>query len=197
MEEGVRMAEMEARGRGAMGGWSDVPWWVFLITGLAWLLIAVIVLRFDVTSVATVGFLIGALFVFGCINEFIAAQMAEAWKWLHWVMAIIFLLGAVWSFVHPYNTFFALASVLGLILVFMGTLEIIKATMTRGVNPLWGLGLFTGILMLLLGIWVSQQFYPARADLILLWVGFMSLFRGIGQIVLAFGVRRDEHAMMA
>jgi uncharacterized membrane protein HdeD (DUF308 family) len=191
------MAEMEARGRGAMGGWSDVPWWVFLITGLAWLLIAVIVLRFDVTSVATVGFLIGALFVFGCINEFIAAQMAEGWKWLHWVMAIIFLLGAVWSFVHPYNTFFALASVLGLVLVFMGTLEIIKATMTRGVNPLWGLGLFAGILMLLLGIWVSQQFYPARADLILLWVGFMSLFRGIGQIVLAFGVRKEEHAMMA
>ena len=81
--------------------------------------------------------------------------------------------------------------------MFMGTLEIIKATMTRGVNPLWGLGLFTGILMLLLGIWVSQQFYPARADLILLWVGFMSLFRGIGQIVLAFGVRKEEHAMMA
>jgi len=189
------MSEMEARRGGAMSGWSDVPWWVFLITGLAWMLIAVIVLRFDATSVATVGFLIGALFVFGCINEFIAAQMAEGWKWLHWVMAIIFLLGALYSFIHPYDTFFALASVLGLILVFMGTLEIIKATMTRVVNPLWGLGLVAGILMLLLGIWVSQRFYPARADLILIWVGFMSMFRGIGQIVLAFGVRKEDKAM--
>jgi len=189
------MAEMEARG--SASGWGDVPWWVFLITGLAWEIIAVIVLRFDVTSVATVGFLIGALFVFGCINEIIAAQMTEGWKWLHWVMAVIFLLGALWGFIHPYDTFFALASVLGLILVFMGTLEIIKATMTRDVNPLWGLGLVTGILLLFLGIWASQQFYPARAELILLWVGFMAMFRGIGQIVLAFGVRKAARVMMA
>jgi len=155
------MAEMEARG--SASGWGDVPWWVFLITGLAWEIIAVIVLRFDVTSVATVGFLLGAL----------------------------------WGFIHPYDTFFALASVLGLILVFMGTLEIIKATMTRDVNPLWGLGLVTGILLLFLGIWASQQFYPARAELILLWVGFMAMFRGIGQIVLAFGVRKAARVMMA
>jgi uncharacterized membrane protein HdeD (DUF308 family) len=189
------MAEMEARGRGAMGGWSDVPWWVFLITGLAWMIIAVIVLRFDATSVATVGFLIGALFVFGAINEFIAAQLAEGWKWLHWVMAFIFLIAAIYSFIHPYDTFFALASVLGLVLVFMGTLEIIEATMTRDLNPLWGLGLVAGILMLLLGIWVSQRYYPASAALILIWVGFMAMFRGIGQFVMAFGVRKEERAM--
>jgi uncharacterized membrane protein HdeD (DUF308 family) len=30
--------------------------------------------------------------------------------------------------------------------------------------------------------------------LILIWVGFMALFRGIGQIVLAFGVRRELRA---
>jgi uncharacterized membrane protein HdeD (DUF308 family) len=189
------MTDMEAR-RSA-SGWADVPWWVFLITGFAWLIIAVIVLRFDATSVATVGFLIGALFVYGCINEFIAAQLAEGWKWLHWVMAIVFLLGALWGFIHPYDTFFALASVLGLILVFMGTLEIIQSTMTRDVNPLWGLGLVTGILLLLLGIWASQRYYPARAELILIYVGFLALFRGIGQIVLAFGVRKEERVMMA
>jgi uncharacterized membrane protein HdeD (DUF308 family) len=190
------MADMEARSS-ASGGWSDVPWWVFLITGLAWLIIAVIVLQFDVTSVATVGFLIGVLFVFAAINEFIAAQLVEGWRWLHWVLAVIFLLGAVWSFIHPRDSFFALASVLGLILVFMGTLEIIRSTMTRLVNPLWGLGLVVGILELLLGFWASQQYYPARAALILVWVGFFSLFRGIGQIVLAFGVRKEDRAMMA
>src|SRR5262249_4648533 len=140
------MSEMEARG--SSSAWGDVPWWVFLITGLAWMIIAVIVLRLDATSVATVAFLMGALFVFGCINEFIAAQMSEGWRWLHWVMAFIFLLGAIYSFIHPYNTFFALASVLGLVLVFMGTLEIIESTMTRHLNPLWGLGLVAGILML-------------------------------------------------
>jgi uncharacterized membrane protein HdeD (DUF308 family) len=189
------MAEMEARSRAS--GWGDVPWWVFLITGIAWLLIAVIVLQFDVTSVATVGFLIGALFVFAAINEFIAAQLVEGWGWLHWVLAVLFLLGAVWSFIHPRDSFLALASVLGLILVFGGTLEIIRSTMSRALNPLWGLGLVVGILELLLGFWASQQYYPARAALILVWVGFFALFRGIGQIVLAFGVRKEERVMMA
>ena len=77
----------------------------------------------------------------------------------------------------------------------MGTLEIIRATMSRDFNPLWGLGLVTGILLLLLGIWASQRYYPARAALILIYVGFMALFRGIGQIVLAFGVRKEVKAL--
>ena len=32
-----------------------LPWWLFLVTGIAWLLISLIVLRFDVTSIAAVG----------------------------------------------------------------------------------------------------------------------------------------------
>jgi hypothetical protein len=30
-------------------------WWLFLITGIAWVIIALVVLRFDTTSLATVG----------------------------------------------------------------------------------------------------------------------------------------------
>lgn len=30
-------------------------WWVFLMSGAAWLVVAVVVLRFDIASVATVG----------------------------------------------------------------------------------------------------------------------------------------------
>jgi len=190
------MEQMETRsGASSM---IDFPWWVFLITGIAWMIIAVIVLRYEtdpLTSVATVGFLIGALFVYAAINEFIAASVVDTWKWLHWLMGFLFILGALYGFIRPYDTFFALASVLGFLLVFMGTLEIIRATMSRDFNPLWGLGLVTGILLLLLGIWASQRYYPARAALILIYVGFMALFRGIGQIVLAFGVRKEVKAL--
>lgn len=188
------MEQMESRGGPAP--MVEFPWWVFLITGIAWMIIAVIVLRFQadpVTSVATVGFLIGSLFVFAAINEYVAASMVDEWKWLHWLMGGLFVLGALYGFIRPYDTFFALASVLGFLLVFMGTLEIIRSTMSRDVNPLWGLGLVNGILLLLLGIWASQRYYPAGAVLLLIWVGFMALFRGIGQIVLAFGIRRELH----
>ena len=42
-------------------------WWVFLVTGFVWLAIAVIVLRFDISSVATIGLLLGAVFLFAAI----------------------------------------------------------------------------------------------------------------------------------
>ena len=39
-----------------------------------------------------------------------------------------------------------------------------------------------GILEILLGFWASQQMFPARAALLLVWVGFFALFRGISEI---------------
>jgi uncharacterized membrane protein HdeD (DUF308 family) len=166
-------------------------WWVFLATGVLWLMIGIVVLRLDLTSVTTVGYLLGAMFVLGALAELMVASASSGgWKFLHYLMATIFVIGAIWSFVNPQESFFTLASILGLVLLFMGTLEIVSAIASREVNPTWGLGLAVGILEVLLAIWVSQQFFPARAALILLWVGFMAIFKGISNIVLAFGVRR-------
>ena len=57
----------------------------------------------------------------------------------------------------------------------------------------WWLGLVVGILLILLGFWASQQMFPARAALLLLWVGFFALFRGISEIVIAFELRSRQH----
>ena len=43
-------------------------WWVFLISGIAWLLIAVILLRFNIASVATIGLMLGAVFLFAAVH---------------------------------------------------------------------------------------------------------------------------------
>ena len=100
------------------------------------------------------------------------------------------MFGSLWGFFQPKEAFWALASVLGFLLVLQGSVTLIHAVMVKG--PLWGLGLSVGILEILLGFWASQQYYPARATLILIWVGFMALFRGIGEIVFAFELRRAE-----
>jgi uncharacterized membrane protein HdeD (DUF308 family) len=49
---------------------SVVPWWLFLVTGIAWLLISLIVLRFDVTSIAAVGALLGVIFLMAMFRGF-------------------------------------------------------------------------------------------------------------------------------
>ena len=50
-----------------------------------------------------------------------------------------------------------------------------------------------GVLEILLGFWVSQQEFPARALLLLIWVGFFALFRGFADILLAFEVHGVQH----
>ena len=68
------------------------PWWLFLVTGIAWLIIAVMVLRFTPASVNTVGVLMGVLFLLGAFNEFLDASMRHSWRWAHVVMGVLFLL---------------------------------------------------------------------------------------------------------
>ena len=168
------------------------PWWLFLVTGIAWLIIAVMVLRFTPASVNTVGVLMGILFLLGAFNEFLIAAIRQTWRWAHAVMGVLFVVGAIWAFARPFNAFWSLASVLGLLLVFKGTLDIIAAVVAKEVNSSWWLGLVAGILEIVLGFWASQQQFPARGALLLLWVGFFALFRGISEIVIGFEVRSRQ-----
>ncbi len=165
-------------------------WWVFLVTGIAWLLIAMLVLRFNETSVDTVGLILGLVFLGAALNEFVIfGLMRSGWRWLNLVLGAVFIVGAVYCFASPQDAFWELASILGLLLVLMGAFQIFGAVLSREDNEVWWLGLVVGIIEVLLGFWASQQYYPARAALILLWVGLFALFRGITEIVTAFQVR--------
>jgi uncharacterized membrane protein HdeD (DUF308 family) len=161
---------------------------------VAWLIVAWLVLRLNETSLTTVGVLIGIILIAAGVNEAAAVPFVPGgWKVWHVVMAVIFLLGGLWALIRPINTFFALASVLGLVLILYGSFEIARSIASRAVNPFWWIGLIAGILLILLAFWVSgsDRVYALqqRAYLILFWVGFMALFRGISQIMLAFGIR--------
>jgi uncharacterized membrane protein HdeD (DUF308 family) len=171
-------------------------WWLFLLTGIAWLLVSVIVLRFDITSVASVGVLLGVVLLVAGVNEFMAMAMRDmGWKWLHGLLGVLFVVGGIWAFVHPIGAFYELASILGFLLIFKGTLDIVSSVIQKELSELWWLSLIVGILELFLGFWASQQYFAPRAALILVWVGFFAIFRGIGEIVLAFELRRANKAM--
>jgi uncharacterized membrane protein HdeD (DUF308 family) len=168
------------------------PWWLFLVTGIAWLIIAWVTLRFTPASLTTVGVLMGVLFLFAMLNEVMIAAVRASWRWLHIVMAVLFAFGAGWAFARPLDAFWTLASILGLLLIFRGTLDIITSAETREVNSLWWLGLTAGILEILIGFWAAQQYLRVQGALLLLWVGLFAVFRGISEIVIAFELRRAQ-----
>jgi len=165
-------------------------WWVFIVTGAIWLMVSLVVLRFTERSITTIGIIIGVVFTIAAITEFMIVGVSSGgWKVAHAILGVLFVLGAIWGYSNPKNAFWALASVLGFLLVIWGAMEITEAVVTKPVNPLWWLGLIVGILIVLLGFWAGQQLLTVKAQLLIFYVGLFALFRGFSQIVFAFQLR--------
>jgi uncharacterized membrane protein HdeD (DUF308 family) len=169
------------------------PWWMFLLTGIGWLIISMVVLRVTTAAAATIGVLAGLVLLGAMLNEFLIALVRLHWRWAHVLMGIVFLAGAIWAFVNPRGTFWALAAVIGLLLILQGALVLITSVESRVINGIWWLGLVTGILEIVLGFWASQQLIATRAALLIIWIGALALFRGISEIVLAFELKSAQH----
>src|SRR5271165_4593325 len=111
-----------------------------------------VVLRLDLKSVATVGILLGAVFLFTSVQEFaIAALRWSGWGIFHLILGMLFAGGAIWCFIAPFDAFWSLAAVLGLLLIVKGAYDITYAAMSRVTHPLWWLGLVVGLLEIGLG----------------------------------------------
>ena len=119
-------------------------WWVFLVTGIAWVLIAFMVLAFKPTTPATIGYLTGFVLIAAGVNEFMTIGMVDAWRWLHAVLGVLFVVAGIMALMSPFQTFGILALLIGWYLLFKGTFDIILSIMERDLVPLWGLALASG-----------------------------------------------------
>src|SRR5271165_992949 len=158
-------------------------WWVELLLGVFWLLIAVVVLKFDHASVVTVGVLTGIMFLIFAAEEFaLAALDRGATRWLWAFFGVVLVAGGIVALIHPRSTFAALAEVLGFVWM-------IQAFAERAFNELWWMSLVSGILMIVLAFWTSGQFFLERAYTLLIFAGIWALMKGITDIVRAFQLR--------
>jgi uncharacterized membrane protein HdeD (DUF308 family) len=170
------------------------PWWLFLVTGIGWALVGLILLRFDYTSVHAISILFGCVAIAAGVVEVGMTFIAPGWwKLLNGVLAVAFLVAGVVAFVHPGNTFVALAAVFSFFLIFAGIFDIIMSIAARHEVDVWWLQLIGGIIMLLLGFWAAGD-YGHSTVLLIAWVCAFALIRGVRDIVYAFRVRELQHA---
>jgi uncharacterized membrane protein HdeD (DUF308 family) len=173
------------------------PWWLMLITGIAWILVGLIVLRFDYTSVSAISLLFGFVAIGAGIMELTAVFLAAGWwKLLNIVLAVVFIVVGIVAFIHPGDTFRALAAVFSFFLIFAGTFDIVFAISSRHEIEVWWLQLVGGIIELALGFWAAG-YYGRSAVLLIAWVAAFAVIRGVRDIVLAFRVREVQHAAPA
>ena len=177
-------------------------WWVFLVSGIAWLVIALVLLQFDEASVTTVGVLVGFMFLFaGVLNVALATvrlgevpedvrKRLRPLRIVAGVAGALFLGAAIVSFASPQDTFAGLADILGFLFLLVGVWWIARAFLERPVNPMWWLGLISGVLMTCLSFWTAGQFFVEKAYILLVFAGIWALMEGVNDIVRAFEVRR-------
>lgn len=166
-------------------------WWVELLVGVFWVVIAVVVLKFNQASVVTVGVLTGIMFLVFAAEEVVLAALDQgASRWIWAIFGVLLTASGVVALIHPRNTFAGFADILGFVFLLIGALWTVQAFAERAFNDLWWLGLISGILMLVLAFWVSGQFFLTRAATLLVFAGIWAMIKGITDIVRAFQLRQ-------
>jgi uncharacterized membrane protein HdeD (DUF308 family) len=165
-------------------------WWLWIVFGIGWTLIGMVILQFDQASINTVGILVGLMFLATGLQQFAIMSMVERGGWLYGIFGFLFLVSGVVSLISPENTFAALADILGFLFLIVGIFWIIQAFVSREINELWWLGLFSGILMVILAFWTGGQFFIEKQYLLLVFAGIWALLQGLTDLVRAFQIRK-------
>jgi uncharacterized membrane protein HdeD (DUF308 family) len=162
-------------------------WWLGLATGIAWIVISVVILQFDQASITTVGILVGFMFAFAGAQSFLLAGLSDgATRVVSVLFGLLLFVSAVICFISPENTFAGMADILGFLFLIVGLWWMVRAFLERVVNPLWWLTLISGILMTVLAFWTAGQFFIEKAYVLLVFAGIWALMEGITDIVRAF-----------
>jgi uncharacterized membrane protein HdeD (DUF308 family) len=165
-------------------------WWLWLIFGVGWILIALVILQFDQASVTTVGVLIGIMFLLSGFQQLALGSLTRGWMQLVlFLFGLLMLVAGVIALISPENTFAAIADILGFLFLIIGIFWVIQAFGEREVNQLWWFGLISGIAMIVLAFWTSGQFFIHRAYVLLVFAGIWALFAGVNDIFRAFLIR--------
>jgi uncharacterized membrane protein HdeD (DUF308 family) len=165
-------------------------WWIELLLGVFWVVIALVVLKFNHASVVTVGILTGLMFLLFAAEQFALAYLDHGARWLWAIFGVLLTAAGIVALSHPANTFAGLADILGFVFLLIGVLWMIQAFAERALNDLWWLTLISGILMVVLAFWVSGQFFLTRAATLLVFAGIWAATTGIMDIIRAFQIRR-------
>jgi uncharacterized membrane protein HdeD (DUF308 family) len=164
-------------------------WWLFLLTGIAWLVFALLVFQWDYTTVYAISFLFGVVAIVAGMNEFLQiAVSTTGWKIVRGILGVLFVIAGIWALVHPHNAFATISALIGYFFLFKGIFDLTTAFVTRSEFELWWIQLVIGIVEILLAFWVAGSFRE-KTILLVVYVGIIALSRGITELILAFKLK--------
>jgi uncharacterized membrane protein HdeD (DUF308 family) len=170
-------------------------WWLLLITGAAWIVLSIVILRFDYTTVAAVAVLFGVYCLVAAVNEIMigAVSSSTGWRIAHGLLAALLVVVGVVSFVNLGATFVTLAAIISFYFIFRGCFDIVMAFAGSAVSGWWML-LIAGLIELGLGFWAAGS-WNISVVVLVAWVAAGALVHGIGEIALAFQLHQGRSGL--
>jgi uncharacterized membrane protein HdeD (DUF308 family) len=164
-------------------------WWLLLIAGVAWIAIAVVILRFTYATVEAIAVLFGAVCLVAAAAEvMVGALSSGGWRVVRWSLAVVFVVAGVVAFLAVKATAVGLAAVMSVLFILRGALGGVAAIAARRERG-WRALLIAGLAELAIGLWVAAS-PQASITALLTWVAAGTLVHGIGRIMSAFLVRK-------
>ena len=169
-------------------------WWLLLIAGAAWVMIAVVMLRFTYSTVEAIAKLFGAVFLLAAAAEvMVGALSSRGWRVARWLVALVFLAAGVVAFLAVKATIVALAAVMSILFIAWGILGVITAIAARRERG-WRVPLIAGFAEVAIGLWIATSLHASITTL-LISVAAGTVVHGVGDIRSAFLVRKiNQHA---
>ena len=163
-------------------------WWMVVGLGLAMVVIGALLLLNPFDAVRTLVVLVALALVIASVDELAQAERHEA-RWPSYVLAVLWLVTAIWALVWPDVTLWALAATVGIGLIIVGMAAIVFATHYRRALPMWSVWLLDGVLSVVIG--VAALVWPdATVVALAILLGIRVLLRGVATITFGLALRR-------
>jgi uncharacterized membrane protein HdeD (DUF308 family) len=162
-------------------------WWWYLILGIATIWYGTFVLSYRVGSLAAVAGLVGVAFLFGGVDQLMAAGRVESWRWLFIVTGILALAAGIMTFVWPDITLYVVSIFVAWYLIVFGIVHLVDA-LAGPKTSWWWTQLLTGAAELVLGVWAIRSWQRSLLTLVTL-VGVWAIVIGVNEIFAAFSLR--------
>ena len=172
-------------------------WWLLLISGAAWIVLSIVILRFDYTAVAAVATLFGVYCLVAAVNQVMIGALSSStgWRVAHVLLAALLVAVGVVSLMNLDATFVTLAAIISFYFIFRGCFDIAIAFAGSSV-PGWWVLLICGLIELGLGFWAAGS-WDVSVVVLVAWVAAGALVQGIGEIALAFQIHQGRRGLSA
>ncbi|WP_406697366.1 HdeD family acid-resistance protein [Singulisphaera sp. Ch08] len=164
-------------------------WLWFVVLGIALIVLGGVALASVVVASLATAVVIGALILMGGVGETIGAFWCRGWSgfFFHLLSGVLSIVVGILFLRSPIGALLALTLLLACLLIVGGIFKVIVALSFR--FAAWGWPLVSGIIDVILGVMIWQEWPASALWVIGLFMGISLVFRGFNWIGLGLSLR--------